>query len=68
MIKGVEKCTEVILEENTQKLAVPIEAAYYLNMCNPCRNALASKVEEISRRVDLGEQRLEALSYKLFRS
>lgn len=56
------------MEENTQKLAVPVESAYYLNMCNPCRDPLASKVEQINRRFDSGGNRLAALAYKLFRS
>lgn len=56
------------MEESTQKLAVPVEAAYFLNMCNACQNALASKVVEINRRIASGEMRLAALAYKLFRS
>jgi hypothetical protein len=56
------------MEENPRKLAVPVESAYFLNMCNACQNALATKVVESNRCFDSGEKRLAALAYKLFRS
>lgn len=58
----------ISLEDKADMLAIRVESAYYLNMCNACQSILASKVEEINRRDHYDgskERRLAALAYEL---